>query len=166
MVEGIVIMTTMLVFLGMNIFAYRAYGGKMDQANSTRRDALFYASHSCGPCNDLDPDSYTDAALKGTRCGGGGSSLSFQGIIDAVRGGADANFDIMATARSHKEKTQVSGTAVVNATPQRGINMTRAVLQANIETKSAVGCNEKPYYNKWAALFQMGFDFLKGMVTG
>jgi hypothetical protein len=47
MVEALVVMGVMHVFLGMNIRAFKAYRGKIDQMSGARRDALFFASHSC-----------------------------------------------------------------------------------------------------------------------
>jgi hypothetical protein len=165
MVEAIVIMTTMLVFLGMNVWAYKAYGGKIDQANSTRRDALYFASHSCEGANGSDPDSYTVAALKGNRNSGGGSSLSLRGMVEAVRGGG-GSFDLVGTARSEKGPTAVSGTAIINANPQGGIKLVKAPLTARLATASAVGCNEKPLGDKFIALLRLGKDALMSIVTG
>ena len=162
MVEAIVVMTTMLVFLGMNVYAQHAYGGKIDQANSTRRDALYWASHNCDEKNEADPDTYTDSALKGNKSySGGGSSLSFSGLIQSFKGGGGGNFDVFATARVEKTPTKIYGTAIlapnVSDAHQEG-------LTATIATPSAVGCNEKPYYNFWFAIFQWGWDGLKSFL--
>lgn len=161
MVEAIVVMTTMLVFLGMNLWAVKAYGGKLDQASSTRRDAMFYATHSCEAGTPSDPDTYTDPALAGVRSGGAAAEGGGFGqrLKDAIAGAVG-----FGTSQVEKGDTTVSGSAIVNTTPQAGINLARVGLQATLKTSSMVGCNEKPYWNKWTALFQMGWGFLKSLV--
>ena len=47
MAEGIIVVTTLLVFFGLVIFTRDAYVGKLDQQAIARRDALFFASHNC-----------------------------------------------------------------------------------------------------------------------
>lgn len=77
MVEGIVVIVVMFLFLGMNMWAYKAYGGKIDQANSTRRDALYYASHNCQEQFGNDTDSYTDPSLRsGSSTGANGEQIN------------------------------------------------------------------------------------------
>ena len=162
MVEAIVVMTTMLCFLGMNIYAQHAYGGKVDQMNSTRRDALFWASHNCDEKNGDDGDTYTDPALKDNESySGGSSSLSLKGLIGMFGGGGSAPFDIFATARVKKNPTTIYGQAIMAP------NVTGAhkeSLKATIGTPSAVGCNEKAYYNFWTQIFEFGWDFIKGLI--
>lgn len=174
MVEGIVIMTTMLVFLGMNVWVAKAYGGKLDQANSTRRDVLYFASHSCETRNDTDPDTYSVAALKGLAGPGVGTESEDPGIgegainrigelIGARGGGGEGNAvqRNWNSATAGKGPTPVTGTAVLNLTPQRGITMGRSALSTNVATNSFATCNEKRYDNPWTQLFEFGWDFLK-----
>lgn len=169
MVEAIVIMTTMLVFLGMNMWAYAAYGGKIDQANSTRRDALYYASHQCEVCTPGEPAleraSYTQPQLAGTNCGGnsGGALSIARGIFENARDGNLNLNSFFGTSRSTKS-AQVFGTAVVNTTPTTGIQMSRVPLVANVGTASLAGCNEKPYSGRWSGIFSFGLDFFKSLV--
>jgi hypothetical protein len=180
MVEGIVIMTTMLVFLGMNVWVGKAYGGKLDQMNSTRRDVLYFASHSCRTQNDLDPDTYTAPQLAGVSGGGmepgdgsfGGevppaAERSGAQIENGVGGGLSASVDkSWNTATAGKGKTPVNGQAIVNTTPQQGINLSKVGLSAQLGTESATTCNERSYNNAWTALFSFGWDFLKSAAGG
>lgn len=162
MVEAIVIMTTMLVFLGMNVYAQHAYGGKIDQANSTRRDALYWASHNCDEKNEAEPDTFTDSALKGNKSySGGQSSLSFTGLIQSFKGGGGGNFDLFATAHVEKTATKIYGTAILAPNVS---DAHRESLSATIATPSEVGCNEKAYYNFWTQIFQFGWDGLKSFL--
>jgi hypothetical protein len=152
----------MLCFLGMNIYAQHAYGGKVDQMNSTRRDALFWASHNCDEKNETgDGDTYTDPELKKNEVYSGGSSsikLSFPPAQGDQNGG---KFDIFATARVKKTPTTIYG-SVIMAPNVTGAH--KEQLKATIGTPSAVGCNEKPYYNFWTQIFQYGWDQLQGFL--
>lgn len=161
MVEAIVVMGTMLVFLGMNMWAYKAYGGKIDQMNSTRRDALYFASHTCESANNSDPDSYTDSQLSGVRSSGGQSSLSFINLIKSFSGGGAPNFDIFGTARSEKEPKDIQRTAMTKVGAD---GVTHTGLTARIGSKSAVGCNEKNYGDGVFALLKMGLDAIKSII--
>jgi hypothetical protein len=160
MVEGIVVMGAMLVFFGMNLWAYKVYGGKIDSMNSTRRDALYFASQTCEKRNNSDPDSYTDSALAGVRSSGGQTSLSFRGLIESISGGG-GNFDLFATARSEKEPQEVRRTALTRV----GATTTSStMLTARIGSKSAVGCNEKNYGDGVMALLRLGRDVVMGII--
>jgi hypothetical protein len=157
MVEAIVIMGTMLVFLGMNTWAFKAYGGKIDQMSSTRRDALYYASHNCEKKLGEDPDDYTVADLRGNNASGG-SSMNLMGIINAIRG--KEGFDFFGTAKSEKGPIAVAGTALTKVGAQ---GVEKKALSATLKTSSAVGCNEKPLGNGVLALLNMGWQFVKGL---
>ena len=156
MVEAIVVMCVMLVFLGMNTWAYRAYGGKIDQMSSTRRDALYYASHSCEKRLDIDPDDYTVPALRGNDASGG-SSMTLRGIIAAFKGNG---FDFFGTARSKKGTVVVAGTALTKA---GALGTEKTPLAANLKTASAVSCNEKRLGEGVLTLVKLGWGFLTGM---
>jgi hypothetical protein len=160
MVEGIVVMGTMLVFFGMNLWAYKAYGGKIDMMSSTRRDALYFASQTCEKSNNSDPDSYTDSQLRGNASSGGQSSLSFRGLIEAIAGGG-GNFDVFSTARSEKAPVDVTGRAITRNGAQ-GTTVTG--LTARVGSKSAVGCNEKNYGDGILALLRLGRDVVMGII--
>lgn len=173
MVEGIVVMTTMLVFLGMNVWAENVYGGKLDQANSTRRDVLYYASHACESQNGADPDTYTQPQLRGiagparaaeatgvpppdpdldTRAGG---------LNDTAVGGGGLNGAVERSwnsASGGKGGTAITGSVLVG---RNSILVSRTPLVATVTTNSYVTCNEKSYDNQWKAFFEFSWDFLK-----
>ena len=157
MVEAIVVMCTMMVFLGMNTWAFKAYGGKIDQMSSTRRDALYWASHSCEKGLDNDPDDYTVENLRGNNASGQ-SSMTLMGIVRAVMG--REGFDFFGTGRSQKGPIAVLGTARTKAGANGVID---TPLRTNLETKSAVGCNEKPLGDGIMALLNMGWGFVKSL---
>ena len=173
MVEGIVVMTTMLVFLGMNVWAENVYGGKLDQANSTRRDVLYYASHACENQNGADPDTYTQPQLRGiagparaaeaTGVPPANSDLDTRagGLNDTAVGGGGLNGAVERSwnsASGGKGGTSITGSVLVG---QNSILVSRTPLVATVTTNSYVTCNEKAYNNQWTAFFEFGWDFLK-----
>jgi hypothetical protein len=162
MIEAIVVMGTLLVFFGMTKWAFRAYGGKIDQAASTRRDALYYASHSCDKENGDDPDTYADPALRQRSVTSGISSFSLVGLIRAIRR-QNANIDVTATARAVKGPTLIEGVAATHVGYRRVENTT---LAARLRTASAVGCNERRLGNGLLALLRFQWEFVKSLVTG
>lgn len=155
MVEGIVVMTTMLVFLGTNVWAAKAYGGKLDQASETRRDVLYYASHSC------------EEKLEAGEIGTASEGIDQEGTSDALQRGASTSDDKTGngaesainrswnTASTSKESS-VSGYGVITI-PRTA----RDPLSAQLRTSSWATCNEKRYDSPWTALFKFGWDFLK-----
>ena len=172
MVEGIVVMTTMLVFLGMNLWAAKVYGGKLDQANSTRRDVLYYASHGCTETNAIDVDTYTTSTLSGIS--GAAKSTENMNVppADGTRDQIGANFEGSAagqgisgavsrdwnTASGGKGPQAVSGEALVG---ENSILVRKKAMSVNLGTNSYSACNEKTYDNQWTAFFQFSWDFLK-----
>jgi hypothetical protein len=174
MVEGIVVMTTMLVFLGMNIWAAQVYGGKLDQASSTRRDVLYYASHGCedNGVNGSDPDTYTQSTLSGVS----GAAKNTENLNvpppDGARDGIGNNFEGTRagqgvggavsrdwnTASGGKGPQPVTGAALVG---ENSILVTKKSMSVNLGTNSWSACNEKTYDNQWTAFFEFSWDFLK-----
>lgn len=160
MAEGIIVIATMLVFLGTTVFASRAYGGKVDQMTETRKDALFYASHHC---DKQAPQSQNTGGVPGTANGAGNGNT---GDLDAVSGRLQGGLpQTSATSRDwNMSQSSRSGTqtaqASINTSPT-GLNLQRILLTSNISTTSYVGCNEQRYDNNWTALFEFGWDFLK-----
>jgi hypothetical protein len=134
MVEAIVIMVTMLVFLGMNLFAVKAYGGKLDQATAVRRDVMYYATHNCKVNNADDPDTYTDPALRsaGGATGDGGFVQDVLAMIQGLGGGGAT----AGMASGTKGSVPVTGSAV--------IWIQKRALTANLQSSSWVVCNRPP----------------------
>ena len=47
MIEGVIAISTMLIFLGLIMWTRQAYGMKLDMQQRTRSDTLYFASHAC-----------------------------------------------------------------------------------------------------------------------
>lgn len=145
MVEGVVVVVVMFVFFGMNIWAYKAYGGKIDQANSTRRDALYHASHNCSEQFGGDNDSYTDPSLRT------GGSTGASGETVGVGGDPQVSQALSQTQGSGGAPATRSG-GITTADKQGSIAGSAAVWDPTIKknawttplhTKSFVWCNQE-----------------------
>lgn len=142
MVEGIVVIVVMFVFFGMNMWAYKAYGGKLDQANSTRRDALYHASHNCQEQYGGDTDTYADPSLRtGGSTGPGGDSVPAVGgdpRVSAAAGQAGTPSIRSGGITTSDRSGQVNGSAVVWT---GGIG--RTSMTTPVRTQSSVWCNQE-----------------------
>jgi hypothetical protein len=160
MIEAIVIMCTMLTFLGMNLFAVKAYGGKLDQSTAARRDAMYYATHNCKENNGSDPDTYTDPLLKSAGgAQGNGSFGTIKYLVTKIAGSAKAGGGGMeepGASSVTKGETTVVGEAVVW--------QSKRFMTSKLRTSSAALCNEKPYYGGiLSTLGSMAWDFIKSI---
>lgn len=155
MVEAVVIMCTMLTFLGMNMFAVKAFGGKLDQTTSARRDVMYYATHNCKENNGSDPDTYTDPQLRGAggATGNGGFVQDLKALFQTVAGGGSLQ---AGTATGTKGSNTLTGEAVVWTS--------KRYLTSSMRSSSSVICNEKPYYGGLlSTLMNLGWDFILGI---
>jgi hypothetical protein len=155
MVEAIVIMLTMLTFLGMNLFAVKAYGGKLDQSTAVRRDVMYYATHNCAQNNGADPDTYTAPQLRsaGGATGNGGFVQDIAALVGTIAGGGSLGYG---TATGTKGSTTVTGEATVWTS--------KRFMASTMRSSSTVVCNEKPYYGGLlATIGSLGWDFVKGL---
>jgi len=84
--------------------------------------------------------------------------MTLPGIVNPIRG--PESFDFFGTARSQKGPTAVLGTALTRVGAS---GATRTPLRAQLQTASAVGCNEKPLGEGILALLNMGWNFVKGI---
>lgn len=149
MIEGIVVMTVMLVFLGMMTWAERAYAAKIDQMSATRSDVLFWASHSCETAPPADDPATVPAfgAESDTPIATADADTTTADSVSAQlpsdNGGAAElvrHWNMASTERA----TDVEGSAIVNLEKQK--------LSTHVHTQSWVACNEKSYGGDYKAL--------------
>lgn len=158
MPEAIVVMTVMLVFLGMIMWAYKAWGTKIDQSAQTRSDVLFYASHSC----EVAPPA-ADPAQAST-LGGESDVPSATGDVspdtaDALAGKLPA--DKAGTAGLARSWNMASMTREQVVDGSAIVNLKKVALTTNVKTESWVACNEKNYGGDWDDLAQFVWDLPK-----
>ena len=165
MVEGIVVVVVMFVFFGMNMWAYKAYGGKIDQANSTRRDALYHASHNCSEQFGNDTDSYTDPSLKT----GGGANASGETVgvggdpkVAQAASQSQANGAAPATRSGGITTADKSG-SVSGAAAVWDPNIRKESMTTPLHTKSFVWCNQERH-DGFVGTFTGAWGAAKGIV--
>lgn len=157
MIESVIVITTMLVFLGLIVWTRKAYGMKLDLIQQAQSDTLYFASHGC------------DNAGGGIgQIGGGGTVPGDDGA--AANAAAKTGLpDATAVNRTWNTATgslrgSASWQAVWdhNANGQNGsIELKKETLTANVSAASAMTCNERQYSSQLTAWFQFGIDFLK-----
>lgn len=143
MVEGIVVISVMLGFLGLIQWARMAYGAKLDMQQQTRSDVLYNASHACEGGAD------SGGSLGGAPAGGAGPT---QGV-----GQSTTNWNVAKSSNSGS----VSFSSIMDTNAGSGaINYGRRQLVSNISAKSTCVCNEKKYENQLTAWISFGLNFL------
>ena len=144
LVEASVVVPVLVIFLGLMTYVYRSYREKITQQNSTRENAMYFASHGCqgsssgisgfggfGPAQvALNADDNSDAANVIGKKGDPGAQAS--------------------TSRSFNQaNSSLSGTVVVGGHLRR------------INSESHVFCNERPYDGNIAGWAQFAFGFFR-----
>jgi hypothetical protein len=150
MIEGVIVVSTMLVFLGLIQFTRQSYGKKLDLQQQTRSTTMFFASHGCEGDN-----------------GGGGDAPS--GSKEAENAAGKSNVPNKAAASRHYNtaSTSASDSASFQAIwdnnadgTNRPMDLQKHTLTRSLSAKSKVTCNEKKYDNQWTAWMQFGIDFV------
>jgi hypothetical protein len=157
MVESIIVISTMLIFLGLIVWTRQAYGMKLDMQQRTRSDTLYYASHGC------------ENTGGGIGRAGGGGTIPGGGGPAANAAGKSGLPDAAAVNRSWNTASgSLSGTANAQAVwdqNARGGNASisygKLPLSASVTASSQYACNEKKYDSQLTAWFKFGVDFAK-----
>ncbi len=157
MIESVIVISTMLIFLGLIVWTRQAYGMKLDMQQRTRSDTLYFASHGC------------ENAGGGIGQMGRGGTVPGDGGPAANAAGKSGLPDAAAVNRSWNSASgSLSGTANWQAVWDQnarggnaGISYGKMPLASNVSALSAVTSNEKKYKSQLTAWFQFGVDFLK-----
>lgn len=157
MVEGIVVMTTMLVFLGLILFAGKAYGAKVDQSAKVRSDVLYYASHACEVMpDDADEVNPTSTAI-GAADDAAVTSDSDTSLATSRAATIDQDYDYALertwNMASSSAERSVDGEAIVD--------LRRMPVTTRVKTTSYVACNERSYDGMWMGLADFGVSWVK-----
>jgi hypothetical protein len=153
MIEAVIVLSTLLVFLGFIVYFRKAYGAKLDLQQTARANVLYYASHGC-------------TGDGGTASQGTGS---VEGSPPAENAAKKANVANKAAASRKWNTANASASEVVswqtvwdvNAKGgSSAIDLQKQKLGRTITAKSTVTCNEKKYDNQWTAWFQFAVDWV------
>ncbi len=156
MVEAVIVLSTMLVFLGTIVWTRNSYATKLDMQQGTRSSSLYYASHGCSGKSEANasmersgtvPDSSPQAENAAKKSNAPGAVVASRALNTALA----------------KATGQSSFQAVWDANGgQGGINLAKQALSRRIEASSKVTCNEQAFPSKWQDWFQFGVQFITG----
>lgn len=158
MIEAIVVISTMLIFMGLIVWIRQAYGMKLDMQQRTRSDVLYYASHGC---------ENTGGGIG--KPGGGGTVPGTGGPAGQAAGKTNLP-DSAAVSRKWNSATATLKTSVTSqatydknagSSKSSSIEYGKLVLKANVSASSLITCNEKKYKSQLTAWLQFGLDFIK-----
>jgi len=159
MLEGILVVSTMLVFLGLIVYARNAYVTKLDLQQRTRSNVLYYSSHGC--------TGEGGTAKESTSFGDGSRIVEIvAGKMNTDESGAASRKWNTASASAQKS---LSWRAVWDANAERqkeGIDLRQHRFTRRIGADSTVTCNEKAYSSQWSAWYKFAGDFFKRGLGG
>ncbi len=156
MIESVIVISTMLIFLGLIVWTRQAYGMKLDMQQRTRSDVLYFASHGCENTGGGVGQAGGGGTIPGDNPAAGAAQRS--GLQDAAavnRSWNSASGSLSGTANWQAVWDQ-------NARGQNAsINYGKLALKSNISAASAVTCNEKKYSSQLTAWAKFGLDMVK-----
>jgi hypothetical protein len=152
MIEGVIVISTMLVFMGLIVYMRKAYGMKLDLQQTTRSNVLYYASHGC-------------TGSQGNTTEATGSSSGSREVENVAKK-SNVPSKAVASRKWNTASATAGGTAswqtVWDTNAQKGggaINLQKQKLGRSITAASTVTCNEKKYDSQWTAWYQFAADF-------
>ena len=151
MVEGIVVMSAMLGFLGLISGVEHAYATKLQTQQRTRSSTLYTASHACDTGNSE----------------GGGSIMGAPGGNGTPAGNAGSNSASWNVAKSEwKGSSPLLYIADANATGGKGpIALQKRGQDLQVASLSRCVCNEPDYKHTFLGQFGAFFKFGLKMFT-
>lgn len=153
MVEAVIVISTMLVFLGLIVWVRQAYGMKLDMQQKTRSEVLYFASHAC----EATGGGVGQASVGGTVPGDNPAATVAQrsGLPEAAavnRSWNTASGSVSGTANWHAVWDENAGKGAGNAPIRFG----KRALTSHVSAYSSVTCNEKRYESQILAWAQFG----------
>ncbi|MBX3225733.1 MAG: hypothetical protein KIT84_30850 [Labilithrix sp.] len=151
MIEGVIVVSTMLVFMGFINYSRQSYGMKLDLQQQTRSNTLFFASHGC---EGGGASKGAGGTVPGDNPAAGAAGKSGQD------GAAAASRSYNTASASAQKTASFQATWDVNANGgDSSINLQKQTGSRQINAASKVTCNEKQYKNQWTAWAEFGMDF-------
>lgn len=159
MVEGVVVLSTMLVFFGLIVFTRNSYAEKLDLQQGTRSEVLYYASHAC----EGNRPQGIQTGSESEDVGGEGQAKAEQVGNRTPERSAAALGRSWNTASASRD-SRVNGIMTVDQNARGGggaMNLQRTPISRSVHAESTVACNEKRYDNPWTAWVKYGVDWAK-----
>lgn len=159
MVEGIVVMSVMVGFLGLIQHTQAAYRLKLDVQQRARSEVLYYASHAC---KGAKPEGLGDGARGNPPpdANGGGPNPA---VNAANRSGASERsaLDQSWGSVSFSLTKRTSGIVKSAYSAGNGISYYPAVLDSDVTGASSSICNEPDYGNALVAWLSFAINFAR-----
>jgi len=144
MVEGIVVISVMLGFLGLIQWVRMAYGTKLDMQQTTRSDVLYNASHACEQGSDSGGQlANPPGGGQGPSNGAAQYSTSWN-VAKGALGPTAVNFT------SSEDQNAGNGAIVYG----------RRALSTQVKARSTCVCNEKKYDSQLTAWLSFGLSMI------
>lgn len=153
MAEAVVVITTMLVFLGLIVWVRQAYGMKLDLQQQTRADTFYYASSGCRDKGGGDATSGVGGAVPVDAPIGKVQSMSPESEIERSWNSARGQANDTANWQAVWDRNANGGTAP--------IRLAKGGLTSNVGAETALTCNEPEYRSQITAWFRFGLDFAR-----
>ncbi|MBX3206403.1 MAG: hypothetical protein KF764_15120 [Labilithrix sp.] len=157
MIEAVIVISTMVVFMGTIAWTRQAYGAKLDYQQRTRSDVLYYASHGCKE----------SGGGVGSPGGGGTAGLGPTGGENAANRAPTpdkAAINQSWNSAAGSLKTTVTGKAIIDQNARGGnggsIQYGPLSLVSNVSADSYSTCNEPDYGSQFVAWFNFGLNFV------
>lgn len=152
MIEAVIVISTMLIFMGLIVWTRQAYGMKLDMQQQTRSNTFYYASQGC-----------TGGAPSG------GAIPTQAGPVDNVAGQANLPGGEAVKRSWNTASGSLTGTANWQATfdqNARGgnggsISYGKMPLASKVSAATAVTCNEPEYASQATAWFKFGLSMFR-----
>ncbi|MFO0736965.1 MAG: hypothetical protein U0270_13850 [Labilithrix sp.] len=153
MIEGVIVVATMLVFMGLITYTRQSYGSKLDLQMQTRANTLYFASHGCEGAGN-GASAAPGGAVPGDNPAQGPANKS--SLPD--KAAASRNLNTASAAANGNVSFQAVWD---NNNGKGGLALGKHTGGRSISAASKVTCNEKMYENQWLAWAQFGMDFAK-----
>lgn len=155
MIEGVIVVTTMLVFLGLIVWTRQAYGMKLDLQQQTRSNVLYYASHGCTGAGG-------HSQIGGTV--NNEEAAATEKIADKAKlpeaSAASRTFNTASSSANSTSNWQTVWDKNAEGGQDSSINLQKQGLSRPVSAASKVTCNEKRYNSQWTAWFEFGVDWV------
>jgi hypothetical protein len=165
MVEGMVVMSVMVGFLGLIMGAKSAYEAKLYRQQGTRATTLYLASHAC---EDNGGGGYTGpgSATASSGAGEGGDVQQAPGATNvppARSTGTSTTKWNSAKTTDHQDMTWTWVADQNASNPNSNMNFQRKSVTTTVDASSFSVCNEKDYRN--SNFLSDMFSYGKSLIT-
>lgn len=156
MIEGVFVVATMVVFMGLILWTRKSYGMKLDLQQQTRSNVLYYSSHGCTGAGGKSSEGV--GTTDGSREAAAAADKS--GMPESAAASSRWNSASAKAEDDAKWRTAWDVNAGGGGIGGGGIDVREQQLTRKVHAGSDVICNEKKYDSQWTAWMKFGVDFV------